>query len=95
MPTLDQLVVWGVVGLIGGSLAAAITTWHLQGHGLARNLGVGLAGALIGGALVRALGLFPGLDAVAISLRDVVAAVIGSLLVLTALWFWRRFKKTR
>ncbi len=93
MPSLAQLIVWVVVGLLGGSVAAVITTWHLKGHGLARNLGIGLAGALLGGLLVRSLGLFPRLDAIVISLRDVVAAVIGSLLVLAALWCWRRFKK--
>jgi len=27
-------------------------------------------------------------------LRDVVAAFVGSLLVLTAYWLWERFKKT-
>jgi hypothetical protein len=36
------------------------------------------------------LGLQPGLDKFAISLRDVVAAVVGSLLVLSGLWLWQR-----
>ena len=49
-----------------------------------------LAGALIGGFIFRMLGLPPGLDKFAISLRDVVAAVVGSLLVLTGVWFWQR-----
>ena len=40
--------------------------------------------------LFRLLRLFPGLDKVTISLRDVVAAVAGSLLVLAALWLWQR-----
>ena len=89
MPSIDQLVVWLVVGLLGGSLAGLITTRNRKGHGLARNLGVGLAGALVGGLLFRGLGIFPGLDKVAISLRDVVAAVAGSLLVLMALWIYQ------
>jgi uncharacterized membrane protein YeaQ/YmgE (transglycosylase-associated protein family) len=90
MPSLDQIVVWIVVGLLGGSLAGLITTWDRKGFGLLRNLAVGLAGALIGGFIFRMLGLLPGLDKFAISLRDVVAAVVGSLLVLIALWLWRR-----
>jgi uncharacterized membrane protein YeaQ/YmgE (transglycosylase-associated protein family) len=53
---------------------------------------VRLAGALVGGLLFRVLGLFPRLGNVAISLRDVVAAFVGSLLVLTALWLWQRWK---
>jgi len=90
MPSVDQIIVWIVVGLLGGSLAGFITTGSRRGHGFVRNLGVGLVGALIGGLLIRSLGLFPALDRFAISLRDVVAAVIGSLLVLIGLWLWQR-----
>jgi uncharacterized membrane protein YeaQ/YmgE (transglycosylase-associated protein family) len=92
MPSIDQFIVWIVVGLLGGSLAALITTWDRKGYGLLRNLGVGLVGALVGGFLFRMLGLLPGLDRVAISMRDVVAAVVGSLIVLVALWLWQRFR---
>jgi uncharacterized membrane protein YeaQ/YmgE (transglycosylase-associated protein family) len=92
MPSLGQFIVWIIVGLLGGSLAGLMITWERKGFGIARNLGVGLTGALVGGLLFRVLGLFPALDRVAISLRDVVAAFVGSLLVLTAFWFWRRSK---
>ena len=40
--------------------------------------------------LVRQRGLLPALDKVSISLRDVVAAVVGSLIVRFAGWFWQR-----
>jgi uncharacterized membrane protein YeaQ/YmgE (transglycosylase-associated protein family) len=93
MPSIDQFIVWIVVGLLGGSLAGLITTWDRKGYGLLRNLAVGLVGASIGGFLFRMLGLLPGLDRIEISLRDVVAAVIGSLIVLVALWLWQRYKK--
>jgi len=95
MPSIDQLIVWIIVGLLGGSLAGLLTTWERRGFGLFRNLAVGLAGALIGGLLFRMLGLFPGLDKVSISLRDVVAALVGSLIVLAALWLWQRLKNPR
>jgi uncharacterized membrane protein YeaQ/YmgE (transglycosylase-associated protein family) len=94
MPSLDQFVVWIVVGLIGGSLAGLLITWERKGFGLLRNLAVGLVGALVGGFIFRMLGLLPGLDKYAISLRDVVAAVIGSLLVLIGLWLWQRYTKS-
>jgi uncharacterized membrane protein YeaQ/YmgE (transglycosylase-associated protein family) len=90
MPTFDQLIVWIIVGLIGGSLAGLIVKRDREGFGTVRNLGLGLAGAFVGGLLFRLLGLFPGLDSVSISLRDVVAAFVGSLIVLTALWYWQR-----
>ena len=47
---------------------------------------MGLVGALLGGLSFRLFGLFPRLDAISVSLRDIVAAVIGSLIVLLAVW---------
>ena len=94
MPSTVQVLVWIIVGLLGGSLAGVLVTWERGGFGVARNLGIGLIGALIGGFLFRLFGLFSGLDKVTISLRDVVAAVIGSLLVLAALWIWQRWKES-
>ena len=92
MPTLAQVIVWVIVGLIGGSLAGLLVTRERRGFGLLRNLGMGLIGAFVGGLLFRLFGLFPGLDQIAISLRDLVAACAGSLLVLLALWAWQRPK---
>lgn len=82
MPTIDQVVVWIVIGLLGGTLVGRLVTWSKEGLGLWRNLGLGLSGALIGGFLFRLLGIFPGLDSFSVSLRDIVASVIGALLVL-------------
>lgn len=84
MPSFAQIVIWVVVGLIGGSLASRIVTWDKLGYGRWKNLGIGLLGALIGGAVFRLLGLWPQLDMVTISLRDIVAAIIGSFIVLLA-----------
>lgn len=90
MPSLDQIIVWIIVGLLGGSLAGLIIKGKRQGFGVLRNLAVGLVGAFVGGFLFWALGLWPALDRIAISLRDVVSAVIGSLIVLALLWIWNR-----
>jgi uncharacterized membrane protein YeaQ/YmgE (transglycosylase-associated protein family) len=94
MPSIDQIVVWIIIGLLGGSLAGLIITRERKGFGILRNLGVGLVGALVGGLVFRLFGIFPGLDKIAISLRDVVAALIGSLLVLALIWLWQRFQKS-
>jgi uncharacterized membrane protein YeaQ/YmgE (transglycosylase-associated protein family) len=75
-------------------VAGLIIVRERKGFGILRNLGVGLVGALVGGLVFRVLGIFPGLDKVAISLRDVVAALIGSLLVLAVIWLWQRFQKS-
>ena len=95
MPSLDQIIVWIVVGLIGGSVAGGLIAWDRRGFGVFRNLGLGLAGALIGGLVFRLFDLLTVLDKVSISLRDVIAAFAGSLVVLAALWLWQRTKKTR
>ena len=94
MVSLAQFVVWIVVGLLGGSLAGLIITRARQGFGFWRNLALGLVGALVGGLLFRFLRLFPALDKVAISLRDIVAAVVGSLIVLAACWAFQRFTRS-
>jgi uncharacterized membrane protein YeaQ/YmgE (transglycosylase-associated protein family) len=85
--TLAQIVVWIVVGAIAGSLAGSVVTGKWEGLGRWTSLGIGLVGALIGGAIFRLFGLWPGLEAFSISLRDVVAAIIGSLIFLAVLWF--------
>ena len=85
MPSLAQLIVWIVMGLVGGSLVGLIITRERKGFGLVRNMGLGLAGAIVGGLLFRLLGLL---------LRDGVAAFVGSLIVLAAIWLWQRFAKS-
>lgn len=93
MPSVAQMIVWIVVGLIGGGLASRLITRDREGFGTLRNLGLGLLGALIGGLLFRWLDVLPGLDKISVSLRDIVAAVAGSLLVLLAIWLYRRYAK--
>ncbi len=84
--SLSQILVWALVGLIAGSLVGLVVKGERKGFGIAANLALGLAGALIGGVFVRLFGLFPNLEQISISLRDIVAAVLGSLLVLLLLW---------
>ena len=46
------------------------------------NLGIGMVGALVGGFIFDALRIAEGLQEFRVTLRDVVAAVVGSLLFL-------------
>jgi uncharacterized membrane protein YeaQ/YmgE (transglycosylase-associated protein family) len=92
MPSTSQLVVWIIVGLLGGSFAGLIVKRDRKGFGALANLGLGLAGALVGGMLFYWTGLWPGLARISVSLRDIVAAVIGSLIVLAVMWAWRRYR---
>ena len=88
MFTFAHAATWLVVGLIGGSLAGMLVKGRKAGFGVLANIGLGCAGAVIGGALFALFGLFPGLETIVISLRDVVAAFVGSLVVLAAIWLW-------
>ena len=88
MFTFAHAVIWLVIGLIGGSLAGLLVKGRKAGFGLLANVGLGCVGAVIGGALFAMFGLFPSLETIVISLRDVVAAFVGSLVVLAAIWLW-------
>lgn len=74
---------------VGGALAGMVVTGKREGLGRWPGLAVGLIGALIGGAIFRLFNLWPGLESVSISLRDIVAAFIGSLIFLLILWIIR------
>lgn len=90
--SLSQIIVWLVIGAIAGSLTGAIFKGRKQGFGTWSNLGIGLAGALIGGIVFRVFGLDLGLGGIAISLEDVVAAILGSMVFILALWVYRSRK---
>lgn len=85
--TFGQILVWLIVGVLAGGLAAAVVTGKWSGLGRWTGLGVGLVGAIIGGLIFRLFGIWPGLEAISISLRDIVAAFIGSLIFLGIVWF--------
>ena len=90
---LAQVIVWLIIGLIGGTLAGVLIKRERAGFGFWPNLGIGLIGALVGGLLFRVLDILPALDRVAVSARDIAAAVIGSLLFLLARWLWQTFAR--
>jgi uncharacterized membrane protein YeaQ/YmgE (transglycosylase-associated protein family) len=92
MPSIVQFAVWIIIGLLAGSVVGLMIKGERKGFGATRNLALGLVGALVGGFLFRLFGLFADFDKMSISLRDVIAAVVGSLLILAARWLWDRFR---
>ncbi len=93
--SLDELVVWVVIGLLAGSLAGMVVNRRRDGFGGAlANLLFGLVGALIGGILFDALNIELGLPKLTIDVNKVAAAFVGALLVvLGARFFEGRNKK--
>ena len=88
--SIDQLIVWFVIGAIAGSLAGLIVKRTKEGFGRFGNLGVGLIGAVVGGLLFRLLRIDLGLGAISVSLEDIVAALVGSILFLIVLRLLRK-----
>jgi uncharacterized membrane protein YeaQ/YmgE (transglycosylase-associated protein family) len=88
---LSQVIVWLLIGAIGGTLAGALVRWQRAGFGWWSNLGIGLIGALVGGVLFQLFGILPGLETISVSLRDIVSAIVGSILFLCGLWLWQRW----
>lgn len=74
-----DLIVWIVVGLIAGFVARWVV--HDDRSGCLYTLGVGVLGALVGGALMRAAGLSRGAE---FSL-SIVTATLGAILLLLVL----------
>lgn len=79
-----QLVVWLLVGGVAGTLVGMLVRRRKRGYGLAQNLLIGLAGALIGGFLFNLLNIRIGED-IQFSLNDLIAAIAGSLILLAGL----------
>ncbi len=83
-----QIVTWIIVGVIAGTLATSLFTLSKGGMGRWVNVLVGLAGAVVGGFLFNLLNITIGQD-VAITLRDLLAAFIGAVIVLAVYFFLR------
>lgn len=92
MFSLANLITWIVVGLIGGNLVGQVVTRSRGGFGFFTNLGLGCAGAIVGGVFFTLFNILPSLDKVSVSARDLLAAVLGSILVLVGRWLWLRYK---
>ncbi|MBV7331176.1 GlsB/YeaQ/YmgE family stress response membrane protein [Chloroflexi bacterium TSY] len=90
--TIGQIIIWIIVGALAGSLTGMVMTRSRAGYGRWTNLGIGLAGALIGGFLFNLLGIDFALGELAITFEDLIAAVAGSLILLGIIALVRRFR---
>lgn len=88
--TLGQVLIWVIVGALAGSLIGMAITRKKKGFGPYVNLGIGMAGALIGGLIFKLFNIDLGLGNIAVSLEDLISAFIGSLCFLAILWYMRK-----
>jgi uncharacterized membrane protein YeaQ/YmgE (transglycosylase-associated protein family) len=85
-----KLIVWALVGAFAGSLAARVVTRSREGYGPWVHLLIGMAGAVVGGLLFGLMGIDFGLGQITVSVADLLAAFIGSLLCIGAWALWKR-----
>jgi uncharacterized membrane protein YeaQ/YmgE (transglycosylase-associated protein family) len=89
---IGQIIIWIIVGGFAGTLAGRAVTLKKEGLGRWTNLLVGMAGAVIGGELFRLFRIDFGLGELKVTFADLIAAFLGSLLVIFA---WRIIAKTK
>jgi uncharacterized membrane protein YeaQ/YmgE (transglycosylase-associated protein family) len=80
---LSELIVWLMIGAVAGLIAGILIRGRGQGPLL--NILVGMIGALIGGLIFDALNINPNLGELVFTGRDLLAAVIGSMIFLIVL----------
>lgn len=93
--TTPQIVSWILVGLIAGPVAGLVLKRRRRGFGWLGNVGLGLAGALVGGLLFSLLGWDFGLGEIVVSLADVIQAFLGALLLVGAVLLARTLMARR
>ena len=91
--TFAEFLTWLIIGLLGGTVAGIVVKRQRKGFGVIVNLALGTLGAVIGGAVFQVFEILPGLEAISVSLRDLLSAFLGSLLLLAVLWMWRRYNR--
>ena len=84
--TIGKLVIWVIVGGFAGSVAGAIVKRKKEGYGRWKNFAIGLVGAVIGGVIFSIFKIDLGLGELKITFEDLVSAVLGSFLLLVAIW---------
>jgi uncharacterized membrane protein YeaQ/YmgE (transglycosylase-associated protein family) len=92
MFTIGELVAWLIIGALAGTLAGRLVTFSKKGLGLWTNLGVGMAGALVGGLVRKLMGVDFNMGVVTLTFEDLIAAFIGSLVLIVGIWFYRKLK---
>jgi len=84
-----QIIVWVIIGGLAGAVAGMIVRGRKRGFGVIGNIVIGLIGALIGGIIFDYFNVNLAGDIV-FSANDLIAAIVGSLILLFVLFLVRR-----
>jgi uncharacterized membrane protein YeaQ/YmgE (transglycosylase-associated protein family) len=88
------IITWLIVGAFAGAATGMLLGRERRGLAVVSNLGLGLAGALIGGGLFKVLAIETTLARIAISAQDLLAALVGSMIFVAAVAFAKRRKRS-
>jgi uncharacterized membrane protein YeaQ/YmgE (transglycosylase-associated protein family) len=80
--TPDELVAWGIMGVLVGALAGMLTSLKPTGLGKLGRLLLGLAGAFLGGIIVRVAKVDFGWGLVRIRYEELAFSLLGAILLL-------------
>ena len=81
---LEALLIWLLIGAVAGFLAGVVVKGY--GFGLVGNIIIGIVGAVVAGALLPKLGVFPGTDLIG----QIVSATLGAVGLLLLISVIRR-----
>lgn len=90
--SIGELIVWLIVGGLAGTLTGRIVTRSKEGLGWWANLGLGMAGAVVGGFLFNLFNIDLGLGELKVTFEDLIAAVCGSFICIL---LWHVIQKSR
>ena len=94
MPEIvGEILFWLIVGALTGSLVGRLVTRRKEGYGPVSNTLLGVAGALVGGALFKVFRIDLGLGELKVTVEDLLAALFGAVVVLVVVWGVRTKKK--
>ncbi|MCD4743440.1 MAG: hypothetical protein K8R67_13305 [Desulfobacteraceae bacterium] len=88
--TMDQVIVWLVIGGLAGFIVGLIFKGKKKGFGFFTNLLIGLIGAVIGGVIFDLLNIRLGMGQLVLSFDDLIAAVAGAFILLITLAIIRK-----
>ncbi len=90
--TFGEILIWLIVGGLIGSFVGRLATRSKKGYGRVPNLFLGLVGAVVGGVVFEIFNIDLGLGDLSVSFEDLIAAFVGSVLVLATVWTVRRYR---
>ena len=79
---VPRIISFLVLGVLAGSLIGRLVKGRKEGYGLIQNVLVGCAGALLGGFVFWFFNISFGLDHLKITFDDLVAALLGTVVVI-------------